>query len=82
VKNLQIDGKDLGTIRAKKIVQQSRIWLTTKSDGTWWIVVEGHDQKIRMAGLVRPPQAQRAREIYEDLSKPHVLEAFLEGRDS
>ncbi len=82
MKSLQIDGQDHGVIHAKKVVQQSRIWLTAKSDATWWIVVEGSDQKIRTVGLVRPPQEQRAREIYDSLSKTDVLEAFLEGRDS
>lgn len=82
VKSLQINGEIFGVIHSKKTVAQSRIWLTAKDDATWWVVVEGPDQKIRTAGLVRPPQEQRAREIYDGLSKAHVLGAFLEGRDS
>ena len=56
--------------------------LTEKPDATWWIVVEGPDQKIREVGFVRPPQEARARDTYASLSKAHVLEAFLEGKDS
>jgi len=82
VKSLQINGEILGVIHDKKVVEQSRIWLTVKDDDTWWVVVEGPDQKIRTVGLVRPPQEQRAREIYDSLSKAHVLGAFLEGRES
>jgi hypothetical protein len=82
VKSLQIDGLDLGVIHAKKVVGDTRIWLTAKIDDTWWVVVAGPDQKIHTVGLVRPPQEQRAREIYDSLSMPHVLGAFLEGRDS
>ena len=82
MKSLQIDGTDHGIIHAKKHASDSRIWLTAKSDATWWIVVEGPDQKIRIVGFVRPPKEQRARQTYDDLSQPHVLEAFLEGRDS
>jgi hypothetical protein len=82
VKSLQISGESFGVIHAKKTVRDSRIWLTAKPDETWWIVVEGPDQTIRTVGLVRPPQEKRAWEIYEDFSKPNVLEAFLEGRDS
>ena len=81
LKSLQIDGEDLGVIHDKKTVKQSRIWLTEKPDA-WWVVVEGPDQKIRTTGFVRPPQEQRARTTYDDLSKVDVLEAFLEGRDS
>lgn len=83
VKNLQIAGDDLGVIRAKKVVDRSRIWLIEKPDATWWVVVvEGPDALIRTVGFVRPPQAQRARATYDDLSMPHVLGAFLEGQDS
>jgi hypothetical protein len=82
MKNLQINGDDWGAIRAKKIVNVSKIWLTEKPDATWWIVVDGPDQKIRTVGFVRPPQEQRARTTYDDLNQPHVLGAFLEGRDS
>jgi hypothetical protein len=82
MKSLQIDGKSMGVIHAKKTEGQSRIWLTEKPDATWWIVVEGPDQKVREVGFVRPPQEQRAREIYDSLSKTSVLEAFLEGKDS
>jgi len=83
MKSLQIGGDDLGVIHAKKSVDDSRIWLTAKADATWWVVVIGPDQKLRTVGFVRPPQEQRARETYEALvGKPHVLAAFLEGRDS
>lgn len=82
MKSLQIGDEDFGLIHDQKVVQQSRIWLTVKSDGTWWIVVEGHDQRLRTLGFVRPPQEQRARVTYDDLSEQHVLEAFLAGRDS
>lgn len=81
MKSLQIGGDDFGVIHAKKSVGNAQIWLTAKIE-TWWVVVEGPDGKIRTVGLVRPPQEQRAREIYDSLSKPHVLGAFLEGRDS
>lgn len=87
MKSLQIDGQDLGIIHGKKTVKHSRIWLTEKPSvelrsSSWQVVVEGHDQKIRTVGFVRPPQEQRARATYDDLSKVDVLEAFLEGRDS
>ena len=82
MKSLQINGDDLGVIRGKKTVDQSRLWLTEKSDATWWVIIEGPDQKIRTVGFVRPPQEQRARETYEALSKIDVLTALLEGRDS
>lgn len=82
MRSLQIDGTDHGIIHDKKRAGESRIWLTEKSDATWWVVVEGPDQKIRLVGFVRPPQEQRARQTYGDLSQPHVLGAFLEGRDS
>jgi hypothetical protein len=82
MKSLQINGEVFGVIRAKKVAGQSRIWLTEKTDATWWIVVEGPDQRIREVGFVRPPQEQRARDTYASLSKSHVLEAFLEGKDS
>lgn len=83
MKSLQIGGDDFGVIRSKKTVDESRIWLTArKSDATWWVVIEGPDQKIRTVGLVRPPQEERAREIYDSLSKRDVLAALLEGRDS
>ena len=82
MKSLQIGGKDLGVIHAKKTVAESRIWLTAKSDATWWVVIESPDQKIHEVGLVRPPQEERAREIYDSLSKRDVLTALLEGRDS
>ena len=82
MRSLQIDGDNLGVIHDKKRAGESRIWLTEKPDATWWVVVEGPDQKIRRVGLVRPPQESRAREIYDSLSQPRVLEAFLEGRDS
>lgn len=82
MKNLQLDGDGLGVIHAQKVAGKSKIWLTVKPDATWWVVVEGPDQKIRTIGFVRPPQEQRARATYEDLSTPHVLGAFLEGRDS
>lgn len=82
MKNLQIDGEDLGVIYGKKTVAESRIWLTAKPDASWWVVIEGSDQKLRTVGFVRPPQEQRAREIYDSLSKHHVLTALLEGRDS
>ena len=81
-KSLQIDGKAMGDIHAKKTEGESRIRLTEKPDATWWIVVEGPDQKIREVGFVRPPQEARARDTYASLSKAHVLEAFLEGKDS
>ena len=82
VKSLQLEGDDLGVIHAKKVAGKSKIWLTEKPDATWWIVVRGPDQKVRLAGFVRPPQEQRARATYDDLSTPHVLGAFLEGQDS
>ena len=82
MRSLQIDGEDHGVIHGKKTVNGSRLWLTVKPDDSWWIVVEGPDQKVRTVGLVRPPQEQRAREIYDSLSKQDVLDAFLEGRDS
>lgn len=82
MKNLQLDGDDLGAIHAKKSVGKSKIWLTSKPDATWWVVVDGPDRKIRTVGFVRPPQEQHARATYDDLSTPHVLGAFLEGRDS
>ena len=83
MKSLQIGGDDLGVIHAKKSVGESRIWLTVKSDATWWVVIEGPDQKIRTVGFARPPQEPRARETYDALiSKPHVLAALLEGRNS
>lgn len=80
--SLNLDGNDLGVIRAKKVAGRSKIWLTEKPDATWWVVVEGPDQVIRTVGFVRPPQEQRARATYGDLSLPHALGAFLEGRDS
>ena len=82
VRSLQVDGDDLGVIRGKKRVGESRIWLTERPDATWWVVIEGPDQKIRTVGFVRPPQEQRARDMYDDLSELHVLGALLEGRDS
>jgi hypothetical protein len=83
MKSLQIGGEDLGVIHAKKSVNDSRIWLTAKKDDTWWVVVIGPDGKLRTVGFVRPPQEERARETYDALiSKPHVLAALLEGRDS
>jgi hypothetical protein len=82
VRSLQISGEDFGGIYARKTVDESRIWLTSKSDATWWVVIEGPDQKIRTVGFVRPPQEQRARETYASLSKLDVLTALLEGRDS
>lgn len=83
MKNLHIGSDNWGVIRAKKSIDDSRIWLTVKADATWWVVVIGPDQKLRTVGFVRPPQEQRARETYDALiSKPHVRAAFLEGRDS
>jgi hypothetical protein len=82
MKNLQLDGHDLGVIHAKKVAGKSKIWLTSKPDATWWVVVAGPDEKIRTIGFVRPPQEQRARATYDDLSMPHVLGSFLEGRAS
>lgn len=82
MKNLRLDGDDLGVIHAKKVVGHSRIWLTEKPDATWWVVVRGPDERIRVVGFVRPPQERRARDTYEALSIPHVLGAFLEGQDS
>jgi hypothetical protein len=82
VRSLQIDGHDHGIIHDKKRVGESRIWLTEKADATWWVVVEGPDQKVRVVGFVRPPQEPRARQTYDALNQPHVLEALLEGRDS
>ena len=82
MKSLQLNGDDLGIIHSKKIVGKSKIWLTEKPDAAWWVMVDGPDRKIRTVGFVRPPQEQRARETYDDLSMPHVLGAFLEGRDS
>jgi hypothetical protein len=82
VKILRIGGDDFGVIRARKTVDESRIWLTAKSDATWWVVIQSPEQKIHTVGMVRPPQEQRAREIYDSLSKRDVLTALLEGRDS
>jgi hypothetical protein len=82
VKHLEINGDDHGAIFGKKTVGESRIWLTAKADDTWWVVIEGPDHKIRNVGFVRPPQEDRARQTYDSLSKPHVLQALLEGRDS
>lgn len=88
MKSLQIGDDNFGTIHAKKTVNESRIWLTAKSDATgksdatWWVVIESPEQKIHTVGFVRPPQEQRARETYGDLSKLDVLTALLEGRDS
>jgi hypothetical protein len=82
VRSLQIGDEVFGGIHARKTVDESRIWLTSKSDATWWVVIEGPDQKIRTVGFVRPPQEQRARETYASLSKLDVLTALLEGRDS
>lgn len=82
VKNLLLDGDDWGVIRAKKVVGHSTIWLTEKPDATWWVVVSGPDERTRLVGFVRPPQEHHARDTYEALSMPHVLGAFLEGRDS
>jgi hypothetical protein len=82
MKHLEINGDDLGAIHGKKTVAESRIWLLARADASWWVVVEGPDHKLRTAGFIRPPQEDRARQTYGDLSKPHVLQAFLEGRDS
>lgn len=82
MRSLQIADEDYGVIHGKKTVAESRIWLTAKSDATWWVVIEGPDQKIRTVGFVRPPQEPRARQTYDDLSKRDVLTALLEGRDS
>jgi hypothetical protein len=81
-KSLQLDENDLGVIHAKKVIGKSKIWLTSKPDDSWWVVVDGPDRIVRTVGFVRPPQEQRARDTYNDLSMPHVLGAFLEGRDS
>lgn len=80
-KTLSLDGHDYGVIHGKKVEDASTIWLTEKSDGTWCVIVRGPRDDCVME-LIRPPQEQRAREIYADLSLPHVLSAFLEGRDS
>ena len=82
MKRLEINGEDLGLIHGKKAVADSRFWLTARADGTWWIVIEGPDHKIRTVGFVRPPQQERACQTFEDLRKPDVLHALLEGRDS
>ena len=82
MKHLKINGDDLGTVHAKKIVAESRIWLTARTDASWWIVIEGPDHKIRTVGFAQPPQEARARQTYDDLSKRDVLQALLEGRDS
>lgn len=82
MKSLQLNGDDLGVIHAKKVVGKSKIWLTEKPDATWWVVVDGPDRKIRELGFVHPPQEERARATYNDLSVPHVLGALLEGQDS
>lgn len=79
---LELDGQSIGIIRAKKFVSTSRIWLTEQRDGSWWVIVEGPDRKLRTAGFVRPSQEQRAREVYEALSLPNVIGSFLEGVDS
>jgi hypothetical protein len=82
VKNLLLDRDDLGVIHAKKVVGHSRIWLTEKPDVTWWVVVRGPDERLRIVGFALPPQERRARDTYEALSMLHVLGAFLEGQDS
>ena len=82
MKHLKINGDVLGAIHGKKTVAASRIWLTARADASWWVVIEGPDQKIRTVGFVQPPQKDRAQQTYDDLSKPHVLQALLEGRDS
>lgn len=82
MRSLQIEGEDLGIIHDKKAVGDARLWLTEKPDGTWWIVVDDPDRGMATMGLIRPPQEQRAREIYDSLNAPPVLVAFLEGRDS
>lgn len=82
VKHLHIGGDDYGVIHAKKTVAEARIWLTSKFDMTWWVVIESSEQKIHTVGFVRPPQKDRARETYDALSKLDVLTALLEGRDS
>jgi len=83
MKTLHIGSEHLGVIHAKKTRDDSKIWLLEKDDASWWVVVLGSDGHVRKAGFVRPSQEQRARETYEALiTKPHVLAAFLEGRDS
>lgn len=57
MKRLEINGDDLGAIHAKKTVAESRIWLTARTDATWWVVIEGPDHKIRSVGFVHPPQS-------------------------
>ena len=82
MKTLHIGSEQLGVIHEKKTRDESKIWLVEK-DASWWVVVLGPDGHVRKAGFVRPPQEQRARETFEALvTKPQVLAAFLEGRDS
>lgn len=81
MKVLSIEGEHTGFIRAEKRVGKSRVWLT-ELGAAWWVVVMGPDDRVRKIGFVRPPQEERARQTYDDLSIPHVIGALLEGRDS
>lgn len=82
MKRLEINGEDLGVIHGKRTIAESRIWLTAHADATWWIVVEGPDQEIRTVGFALHDAQERACQTFEDLRKPDVLQALLEGRDS
>jgi len=80
--SLLIDGVNYGLVHARKSRAGSKLWLTEKTDRSWWIICNGSDGKLRVVGFIWPPQKRRAKESYDALDKPDVLEAFLAGRDS